>query len=345
MKKYFILYLLICVGFMFGTEVKRGTFSGTKVVHLPTYTMSSFLDLKEDIDTLSTANKTLILFVHQQNCPYCAKFVQKNLNNQEIKTKILKDFGLVEFDMFGSRDVVGLQDEELSEKEYAKILKLQFTPTILFFDNNGNIVLKLAGLVPLKKFSLALDYVSSKKYKIIGFNDFLNNNLNDMVNNKKIKNRSLVKEDFFIKNPYMLARMGHKEELAVFFEKENCKACERFHRTHLKDTIIRKLLQRIEVAQLDIHQKQTIANPKKIIMKQKDWIKDLKITSIPTIIFFDKNGDEIIRMDSRLKLFHTQSVIDYVVSGAYKTEKEFQRYLTNRSNAIRDQGIDVDIWK
>jgi len=77
----------------------------------------------------------------------------------------------------------------------------------------------------------------------------------------------------------------------------------------------------------------------------KEWTKQLNISNTPTIIYCDENGDEIIRVESLFKTFHFQSIIDYVLSDAFKTEKEFQRYLTQRSNKIREQGKDVDIWK
>jgi len=53
----------------------------------------------------------------------------------------------------------------------------------------------------------------------------------------------------------------------------------------------------------------------------------------------------LLRSPSLFKTFHFQSIIDYVVSDAFKTEKEFQRYLTIRAHDIREKGIDVDIWK
>jgi hypothetical protein len=53
----------------------------------------------------------------------------------------------------------------------------------------------------------------------------------------------------------------------------------------------------------------------------------------------------VIRSEAYFKRFHTQSLFDYVASGIYREEPDFQRYLTDRADAIRAEGQDVDIWK
>ncbi|SMM97963.1 hypothetical protein SPONL_1701 [uncultured Candidatus Thioglobus sp.] len=36
--------------------------------------------------------------------------------------------------------------------------------------------------------------------------------------------------------------------------------------------------------------------------------------------------------------------MDYVLSGAYQQQPNFQRYITERSDKLREKGIEVDIW-
>jgi len=38
-------------------------------------------------------------------------------------------------------------------------------------------------------------------------------------------------------------------------------------------------------------------------------------------------------------------LFDYVLSGSYKTEPEFQRYLSARAEHFIEQGEDVDIYR
>lgn len=51
-----------------------------------------------------------------------------------------------------------------------------------------------------------------------------------------------------------------------------------------------------------------------------------------------------MRIDVQMRTFHIQSVFDYVLTEAYKTEKNFQRYISARADKIREKGIDTDIW-
>jgi hypothetical protein len=62
-------------------------------------------------------------------------------------------------------------------------------------------------------------------------------------------------------------------------------------------------------------------------------------------VLFDPQGREIIRSEAFFKVFHTQGIFAYVAEGAYKTEPNFQRYLSARAEKLREQGKDVDIWR
>ena len=53
----------------------------------------------------------------------------------------------------------------------------------------------------------------------------------------------------------------------------------------------------------------------------------------------------MIRSEAFFKVFHTQSIFDYVLTGAYKREPSFQRYISERADQKRETGQDVDIWR
>jgi thioredoxin-related protein len=339
MKKSVILVLLFLPLLLLGELKKEGKFIGAKEVHLPNYTYESFLDFPEDVDNLKNENKRLILLVHQKNCPYCARFSEKVLKKENIKNKILEHFGMVEFNMFGDREVVGFDGEDYTEKEYAKKLGLQFTPAILFYDENSSKILQLNGFIKEKKFNDALEYILNKKEKQLSFTQYL------QEKEAKKNNIKIVKSDIFNTSLKSMSRTKSSKELAIFFESSQCEDCSIFHERYITDPFIKKQIRKIDVAQIDTAHNKVMVRPNRLISYTNDFIEDLKIDNIPTIVFFDNKGKEIIRIDSFYKMFHMQSIFDYVVSGAYKNEKEFQRYLTARSQAIREQGVDVDIWK
>jgi thioredoxin-related protein len=75
-----------------------------------------------------------------------------------------------------------------------------------------------------------------------------------------------------------------------------------------------------------------------------DWAGDLDLGYAPSIVFFDRQGKEVMRIDAFFKTFHVQSVFDYVLQEAYLTEPSFQRFISARAERLREEGIDVDIW-
>ena len=90
---------------------------------------------------------------------------------------------------------------------------------------------------------------------------------------------------------------------------------------------------------------QPVITPSGEKMKIRDWAKKLNVKYAPSLLFFDDRGEEVFRADAYLKAFHTQSVMDYVASGAYKKQSNFQRYIDERADHLREQGIDVDLMK
>jgi thioredoxin-related protein len=81
------------------------------------------------------------------------------------------------------------------------------------------------------------------------------------------------------------------------------------------------------------------------VMSMKAWAQQMKIQYTPSMVFFNTMGREVFRTEAYLRPFHIQSALDYVSSGAYREQKEFQRYLQARADALRAKGVEVDLWK
>ena len=61
-------------------------------------------------------------------------------------------------------------------------------------------------------------------------------------------------------------------------------------------------------------------------------------------MLFDR-GKEVIRIEALLKAFHVQSVLDYVASGAYRTQPNLQRFIGARAERLLEHGVTVDLWE
>ena len=101
----------------------------------------------------------------------------------------------------------------------------------------------------------------------------------------------------------------------------------------------------MHAVQLDMWSKTPIITPDGKRTTARDWAKSLSIAYAPSVVLFDPKAGEVIRSEAFFKRFHTASIFDYLLSGAFKTEPSFQRYLSARAEHIREQGKDVDIWR
>ena len=94
----------------------------------PSWFKESFLDLKEDVAEAAQAGKRLLLYFYQDGCPYCARLLQDNFGNRDIAEKTRRNFDVVAINIWGDREVTGLDGKTLTEKQFARKLGVQYTP-------------------------------------------------------------------------------------------------------------------------------------------------------------------------------------------------------------------------
>lgn len=331
-----------CIATAAAATKTEGKFYGAKLTEYPDWFKESFLNLAEDIEEAAGGGKRLVLFFHQDGCPYCNALVERNLAQKKIANKVKKNFDIIGLNMWGDREVTYVNGKTYKEKDLALALKVQFTPTLIFYDEKGKIVLRLNGYRSPTKFDVDLDYVITRKTKNVKYLDYVKANLPSGTASKKMH-----QEDFFSPEPYNLipAKTGNKP-LAVFFEQTDCPDCDTLHKNVLPDKELRDILSHFKVVQLNMWSGKTrVTTPDGTATTARDWAKKLDIKFAPSIVVFNDTGKEIIRIEASFKLFHTTGVMDYVLSGAYKKQPSFQRYLSDRADHIREQGRNVDIWR
>lgn len=322
------------------TEDKTGRFFGAKETQYPAWFKDSFLDLKEDVEEAKKAGKRIMLFFHQDGCPYCNALVERNLAQKDIEEKVRKNFDVISLNMWGDREITYFDGSQYIEKTFAQAMKVQFTPTLVFYDENGKVVLRLNGYRSPNRFTVDLDYVIQHKEKEIPYRDYIKANFVAGPSSHELN-----KEDFFKGPPYDLTRQPGSRPLAVFFEQKDCPNCDSLHRQVLPDAATRNVIKQFDSVQLDMWSKTPLVTPDGAKTTAREWAKKLDIKYAPSIVLFNDKGEEIIRSEAFFKVFHTQGIFAYVLEGAYKTQPSFQRYLSDRADRIREQGRDVDIWR
>jgi len=321
-----------------GAAAEKAALRGTGQFEIPGWFKNSFLDLHEDVTEATADGKRLLVYFGQEGCPYCAQLFNTNFSQAHIADYTRKHFDALAIDLWGNREVTDFSGNKMPEKELAARLKVRFTPTILFFNEKGETVLRINGYYPPHQFMAALQYVAEKQEGRLSFREYLAKQAPPAARGK------LNAEPFFAKPPYDLSESAGGKPVAVFFEQKDCAGCDTLHREILSQAATLKELKRFHAIQLDRWSDTPVVTPAGNKTTARRWADELNIAYVPSAVLFD-GGKEAIRIEAFLKGFHVQSVLDYVASGAYKTQPELQRFIRERADHLREQGVAIDLWK
>jgi thioredoxin-related protein len=305
---------------------------------IPPWFASTFLDFREDIGDAARDGRRLLVYFGQDGCPYCKQLMTNNFSQRKIVEKTRKNFVAVALNLWGDREVTWIDGRVMSEKELARLLSVQFTPTLLFFDEKGAVVVRLNGYYPPQRFEAVLDYVAGRLERSEPLADYLDRAVREPASPR------LHDEPFFLRPPYDLRRKRGDKPLAVIFETTDCPACDELHREGFRRNEVLAQVKRIDVARLALGARTEVTTPAGRKTTAEAWARELGVTYAPTVVFFDDNGREVFRIEAYLRPFHFASSFAYVTSGAYRVEPSFQRYLQKRAGEMRARGERVELW-
>lgn len=294
------------------------------IVH-PEWFKLSFLELHDDLqDAVTDGKRGLIIYFGQKDCAYCQAHLKNNWGRDDIRLYTQKYFDVIAIDVRGDRPVTDFDGVIYSEKKFSAMHKTNFTPSFLFLDAHGKTALKLSGYHPPYQFLAALEFVADSHYQSENFRSYLaraeaafahgNDELNDHPS--------------FSRPPFALdrTRFAGTAPLAVMFEQTKCHACDVLHAGPLQERDISRKLKKLEVVQLDMWSDAPVLTPDGQRTTMKEWAKKLDVYYAPTIVFFDEHGKEIIRVDSVVRFYRLNNVLEYILSGGYRTYPTLQRW-------------------
>lgn len=294
------------------------------IIH-PEWFKLSFLELFDDLqEAIREGKRGIILYFGQNDCAYCQAHLKNNWGRDDIRTYTQKYFDVIAIDVRGDRPVTDLDGLVYSEKKFAVKYKTNFTPSFLFIDDNGKTALRLSGYHPPYQFQAALEFVADKHYLREDFRRYLARADAAFAHGEE----GLNEYPAFSRPPYALdrTRFAGTTPLAVFFERGKCHACDILHAGPLREKPIRKKFRKMEAVQLDMWSDTPVLTPEGKLLTAKDWAKQLGVYYSPTIIFFDERGKEIIRLDSVVRFFRLNGVLDYILTGGYRKYPTYQRW-------------------
>jgi len=321
-----------------GSGAVRAQNASPHAIQIPGWFAPSFLDFREDVDDARRQGKRVMLYIGQDGCPYCARLMQVNFKQPDIVAYTREHFIAIELNMWGDRETVWLDGVARAEKDLAKALDVQFTPTLLFLNEEGDIIARINGYYEPARFMAALRYAGEHLESKIGFAE----HLQQATAKPKAKMKSgFVDQPFFIKPPYDLRRKPEGKPLAVLVEAPSCETCAELHEKGFPNPQVREQIDKLDIARFALDERSPITTPDGRSTTAADWLATQRITYTPSVLFFDQYGKAVFRLEAYVGPFHLASAFDYISSGAYLKEPSFQRYLQRRADELRAQGRAV----
>src|SRR5260221_767761 len=152
--------LLLCLSLL--PSSASGAATAAPVV-MPSWSTDTRIDCREDVAQAAREGKLLMVLFEQTGCPYCKELILTNFSQKAIADKARKKFLAISLNIWGDREVTWTDGKKFSEKGLAAFLKIQFTPTLVFFDERGGIVARLNGYYPPHRFEAVLDWVAGRR--------------------------------------------------------------------------------------------------------------------------------------------------------------------------------------
>lgn len=140
-------------------------------LHLISY--AEVIDINHISSEAKKQNKQLLIFFHMTRCGSCKKMIKTSIEDLEIKKQIDKDFIYIDMNINNSDSVV-YKNFKGTIHNFARSLNIYLYPTTIFMGMDNEVKYHLAGYRDKEKFSTVIEYVSSKSYKSMDFDSFVN---------------------------------------------------------------------------------------------------------------------------------------------------------------------------
>ncbi|MGB5774961.1 MAG: thioredoxin family protein, partial [Sedimenticolaceae bacterium] len=223
--RFLLMVLTLCLlgAGKVSAATPAGKVVGGKMSEHPGWFKESFLDVAEDVDEAAQAGKHVILFMHLNGCPYCYKMTEENFKHAPYKEFIKANFDVIAINIRGDREVVLNEGTSLTEKELAVRLKVMYTPTIVFLNQQNKVVARVNGYRSVPDFKYVLDYVQEKAYLETSLSKYVDARKEPVYSFRDHPQLKQVKD----------LKSVADQPLAVIFEDKGCLDCDALHDGHL----------------------------------------------------------------------------------------------------------------
>lgn len=329
-----ILLFFVLFGLITNISANEGKVKGGSMHEIPSWFKDSFLEIDEDVEEAKANNKHFMIFMDLAGCPYCTRMLDENFFAENKTSDFIKKyFDVIEINVKGSREIAWDEETTLTEKELAEKLKIQYSPTVLFFNYDKEVVVRVNGYRNPSDFKYILEYVQGKHYEKLSLTEYIT----------KVQKKDLytLKENKLFKDIKDLSKIN--TALAVIFEDGACTQCDYFHDRLLKEKSVIEEISKFTVVRLDANSDEEIIDVEGNKTTAKQWALNINLDYRPGILLYD-DKKSILTIDALLYPFHFKEVLRYVSGKHYiQYPKSYLDYLNVRQSELLKEGIDIDL--
>ena len=107
---------------------------------------ASLGDLPEELEIAREQGKRgVFVFFEMDECPFCHRMKQTVLNQVDVQEYFSQNFHSLSIDVEGDIEIVDFNGESMTQKEFARRLRVRATPLLAFFDLQGRQIFKYVG--------------------------------------------------------------------------------------------------------------------------------------------------------------------------------------------------------
>jgi thioredoxin-related protein len=146
------------------------------------------------------------------------------------------------------------------------------------------------------------------------------------------------------------------KRLVIIWEQRGCPYCREMNVVNLRrPEIVNYLKKNFNVIQLNLWGAREVTDFDGEKLPEAKFARKYGVQFTPTIIFFPETMKDIkgkhvrdreaFRLFGYWKPFHFLNSFVYVKTNGYKTQPNFQRWLSAYATKLREQGIEVKLWE
>lgn len=131
----------------------------------------NWLTLTEAQKKSAIDGKPLFIFVEAEWCGICKRMMNSVFPHPTVTEILTDNFHPVLIDLDSGEPVL-FNEEVLTERNFARNMKVQQTPTTIFIDKNGDVLGSQPGFMDTEELKKLLQYVLSEQFGVVPLSEF-----------------------------------------------------------------------------------------------------------------------------------------------------------------------------